>query len=186
MGGRETRPCDCEPAPWAPATWRDLWRRPRWRVVARALPWVVGVLLVGAIAVPNMRGACVNWNDVSAYWTLTTVARSQDEFRRSGVLDLDGDGRAEFGSFRELSGAAPARGGDRVLRPLVLSGAFRTLDAGDAVVRPGYRFRMYVPARDGSWVAVDAEPGDASADGAERAFLCYAGPNDWVTGPPQH
>lgn len=97
---------------------------------------------------PFRRSGCGGSNEVSAVSTLRNIAGSQAQFQAATVVDLDGDGAGEPGTFLELSGAAPLRGRGIVLQPPVLSGVFRTADAAGIVSRSGYLFRMHLRRSD--------------------------------------
>lgn len=70
-----------------------------------------------------------------------------------------------------------------VLVPPVLSGAFRNVDADHTVPRSGYRFRIFLPGRDGENVAETSGTGLAEGvtdpDRAELGWRAYA----WPTHP---
>ena len=74
------------------------------------------------------------------------------------------------GNTRRVSGA---------LNPPVLSGAFRTMDENDSVKRAGYRFRIFLPGRDGDTVAETRDGlagGATDPDAAELRWSVYAWP----------
>jgi len=164
-----------------PAVWQDWGVWPRRRTLVRALPWALGVLLLVGIAIPNLTSATHCGNGIAARSTLHIVAIAQQQFRDAALIDVDGDGCGEFGSFLELSGAVELRGRDRVLNPPVLSGTFRSLNARGDVSRSGYLFRVYLLAEGGVWVPADPLPDDIATDAAETAFLCYAWPMKYGT-----
>jgi hypothetical protein len=113
--------------------------------------------------------------------TLKNVAAAELEFRDAAHVDRDGDSLGEFGSFRELAGAANLRranadsGAPLPLSVPLLSSAFATLVDG-CVERSGYRFRLHLPSGDGTFVSDAFER--ACANTAETRFCVYA----WPTG----
>lgn len=102
---------------------------------------------------------------------------AMEEFRAAGALDSVADGRFEFATFLELSGARWVRGTESHLRPPLLSGAFRNLDERGRVRRSGYFFRIRLPGRDGGAVCEFA----GRADGRPRG--CCGPSNDPVAAP---
>ncbi|MCB9918632.1 MAG: hypothetical protein H6832_09535 [Planctomycetes bacterium] len=119
-------------------------------------------------------------NESAAIATLRNVASAQAQCQACGVIDVDGDGRGEFGFFGELSGAQPLRespsrstdAAPRRMAPPVLSGAFgRVFDRGSAQ-RSGYWFRIYLPSTAG--VPIDeATMRDGAKVDPERAEISW-------------
>lgn len=123
-------------------------------------------------AIPNFGpgGGRLNPNESTAIATLENIASAQEQFRRRGSIDRDGDGLGEYGWFAELAGGAEP----------VLSHAFAAPVDG-CVTRSGYRFRMWLPTGNGAWAhAGQAVPSDR--DGAEQHFGVHAWPIDKATG----
>ena len=117
-------------------------------------------------------------------------------------MDLDGDGRGEFGSFRELSGAVWPRvpeaadstaespptgvpsgalrvGTGELLNPPVLSGALRTINSSGHVMRSGWLFCIYLPTRAGGTITADLDAlmeewSVVDPDAAELTYVVYA------------
>jgi hypothetical protein len=121
--------------------------------------------------------------ETSTISSLSFIHSAQQQFRDAACLDEDRDGRGEYGSLVELAGAAPVRGTDRAVQPL-LSGAFRQLDAGGEAGRSGYRIRVFLPAREGG--ALGGGPagipaGASDPDRCEATWCAYAWPAkfDW-------
>lgn len=121
-------------------------------------------------------------NEVSSISTLRNISSSQAQFRAAAVVDEDRDGRGEFGTFADLSGAERPRGRDAMLNPPVLSGAFRTRTLRGEVARARYLFQIWLPSRDGSFVTEalhDIGAGVLDPDAAETHWRCYAWPSKY-------
>ncbi|MCA8969835.1 MAG: hypothetical protein KDC95_08635, partial [Planctomycetes bacterium] len=96
-------------------------------------------------------------NESAAIATLKNVALGQAQVQASGVIDIDGDGKGEFGFFGEMSGALPIRestlgstdAAPKRIIPPVLSGAFCAVTDHGSVQRSGYWYRMYLPSESG-------------------------------------
>jgi len=107
-----------------------------------------GLLMMAAIAVPNLQQARVEANEAAAVSTLRAIQTAEHTFRSNGLRDDDGDGDGEFGFLGELLGQPrPGEKRARSATPLV-SGGFQR--QGSDYSRGGYRFRVYLPAEDGS------------------------------------
>lgn len=139
-------------------------------------------VLLAAVAVPMlMPGPLVcgpiNGNESAAIATLKNLSSAQQEFARLRAVDLDGDGRGEFGAFGELSGAAMLReqswrsGPSRRLATPLLSAAFGSPIAG-RVQRSGYCFQIWLQTAGGAWCGSDA------ARGPTEHWCAYAWPAD--------
>ena len=107
-----------------------------------------GLVTMAAIAVPNLRQARVETNEAAAVATLRAIHTAQQTFRTNALRDQDGDGDGEYGFLGELLGQPrPGEKRARSATPLV-SGGFQK--QGRDYTRGGYRFRIYLPAEDGS------------------------------------
>ena len=138
----------------------------------RSIDWYPPVTL--------LRPRCHGGNETSAISTLRNISSSQEQFRHAGAVDEDGDGLGEFGTFADLSGGKAPRGRDAVLSPPVLSGAFRTCSLLGEVTRSGYHIRLWLPAKDGSFVSEgrrNVGAGVLDADAAETRWRVYAWPS---------
>jgi len=126
--------------------------------VTRARILVASALAVLAVAaaVPWFGPRCVMRNDLSAWATLRNIWSAQSELRQAKRIDTDRDGEGEFGYLAELSGRAALPGSDRGLTTPYMGTAFRIVRPDGAVARAGYRFRVFLPAADGTGVR---EPG---------------------------
>ena len=113
--------------------------------------------------------------------TLRKIALAQEHFSRQRWIDVDRDGRGEFGYLQELCGIAwrDARRGDRAPRlDPVLGESVRS--AFGIASWGGYAFLLYLP---GSRLAVPesdplppATPPGVTADRQERHWVAYAWP----------
>jgi type II secretory pathway pseudopilin PulG len=121
------------------------------------------VLLVLAVAVlvvtPRLfRRTCEGGNETAAVATLWNLISTQEEFREARLVDLDGDGRGEFGTFLEMTGSiglrADANGTTRgpTLHPAILSPSLATVNAAGVVTKAGYAFAIFLPGKGGPWV----------------------------------
>ncbi len=125
-----------------------------------------------------------NANESAAIATLKNISSAQAQCQASGVIDTDGDGAGEFGSFGELSGAMPIRGSHGVTRitPPVLSAAFGNVKDG-VVVRSGYVFRMFLPQTPQGLCVAEAPDGGSDrlgvdSDLSEVVWRAYAWPTE--------
>jgi len=140
---------------------------------------IVGVL--AGIAVPTLLSARGAADETSALATMQRIVATQVQFQQSGRLDTDDDGTGEYGGFLELSGRLPGRQAS-VLKPALLTGSFRTLNAAGEASRGAYLFRLYLPDSSGTGVgepqAGFTDDGTIDADRAESGWCCYAWPVD--------
>jgi len=144
---------------------------------------VVTIALLGPVAIVFMPHRCarLNANETAAIATLRNLASAQEQFRGIRAVDLDRDGRGEYGTFRELSAGGFLRGDELLgrLHPPHLSGAFRTVGSAGEVNRSGYYFRIYLPGADGVPHCPD-RPGAGydrvNADLAEEHWFAHAWP----------
>jgi hypothetical protein len=131
-------------------------RGPRWLPI---LGVVVGVGVVAAVAIPRLRGpSSVYRNDTAALATLRNLASVQEQFRDAAAVDVDGDGRGEFGTLGEMTGAAGLRrdaSGGRRDQPLdvpMLSPSLANVSNAGIVTKAGYAFAVFLPAPGGRWI----------------------------------
>jgi hypothetical protein len=112
-------------------------------------------------------------NESAAIATLKNISSAQCQCQASGVIDVNKNGAGEFGTFAELTGRDPVRGGKAPIAPPVLSTALGKVEDG-VVVRSGYCFRMFLPGKDGAAVAeLDKGGPDAAAIDAARAEVVW-------------
>lgn len=144
---------------------------------------VVGLMGVGLVDFGH--GCCCrrNANESAAIATLKNVASSQAQLHDAVAIDVDGDGRGEYGWLAELAGAVPVRAGPRQephrLTPPLLSASFAAVRDG-GVRRSGYVFAVFLPGVGGTWLGEAAHGGGegrhVDTDAAEQRWLAYAWP----------
>ena len=120
---------------------------------ARLLRSLLGLTAIGLAllagffaAIPHFPGGARPWsNDAAAIATCKNLAAAQARFRERRVLDSDGDGRGEFGSFLDLARADPPE----------LPASFKKLvpmpDGSPAVRRSGFLFQVHVIEPESAW-----------------------------------
>ena len=74
----------------------------------------------------------------------------------------------KYGTFAELSGDAVLRGGGKPLATPLLAGVFRDPGPDGTVVRSGYRFRLWLPGRNGAAIHETGRPPAALEVGPRR------------------
>jgi hypothetical protein len=137
---------------------------------------VVCVVFAMTVAVPIDHGGG-HGNDAAAIAILRNLSSAQAAFQRYVAADRDGDGRGEFGGFRELSGAVKLSGEERAFDPPLLSGAFRRPLADGRVSRSGYFFRIYLATNTGTGFSPDdVRAGGRALTPGEDHWCCYAWP----------
>ena len=136
------------------------------------------IAIIAAIAIPNLLSARLNSNETAAIATLRNIISAQSQFQSTARADVNNNGVGEFGFFGEMSGAVGVRGG-AVLRPPVLSTAFRSVSAEGTVTRSGYNFVIGMADAAGNGLP-EAPGGGAPAgidpDLGETTWACYAWP----------
>ena len=143
------------------------------------------VAIIASIAIPNLLSARKNANESAAIATLKSLISTQAGMQGMGAMDVNNNGRGEFGFFAELAGVSPLRvdqaggiGGAPVTPQLMP--AFGNVING-RVPRSGYFFRVYLPATGTGAPAGEAATGGASgvsidAALAESIWCAYAWP----------
>lgn len=140
------------------------------------------VVIIAAIAVPNLLSARVTSNEGSAIGTLKALSSAQAQCSNRKFIDLDADGSGEFGFFGEISGAIPPRNtpGIAMLPPL-MAASFRLITSG-WTTHSGYFYMIYLPDAGGIGLAEDpANYANVDPDLSETAWCCYAWPGDLGT-----
>jgi prepilin-type N-terminal cleavage/methylation domain-containing protein len=69
---------------------------------------VAVIVIIAAIAVPNLLRARLAANESAAVGALRTISSAQHTFQGSTGADVDGDGIGEYGTLVQLSNAVPA------------------------------------------------------------------------------
>ena len=153
----------------------------RWALI------VLGVAALVAVAIPNILEPKVSWADTSSIAALRNLASVQADFRKRALVDGDGDGIGEFGTFGEMTrtcglrkdSTGTARGA--LLSVAVLSPVFTNVSADGIATRSLYCFRILLPAKGGGW-SREGPPGapmsaPVDSDGAEARWCAYAWPD---------
>ena len=135
------------------------------------------IAVIASIAVPNLLSSKLVSNETAAIATMRAISSAQFQFQTSSVLDLNSDGGSEFGTLRELGGLDPVRGTSAPLAIGLLSKSAAITDLTGGVTLKGYRFRMFLPAADGTGVVATAANA-AQFDPAlsQRYWTCVAWP----------
>jgi len=144
------------------------------------------IAIIAAIAIPNLLSARLNSNETAAIATLRNIISAQAQFQSTSRADVNNNGVGEYGSFGEMSGNHPVRGG-RTLNPPVLSTAFRMVSANGTVSRSGYLFQIWLPGAAGAGVAefagggagTDGDGAGIDSDIAETTWCAYAWPTNY-------
>ena len=146
-------------------------------------------------------------NEAAAAETLRKLQVAQASFRAQRVVDADGDGKGEAGTWMELAGVAVPRGGfspasgERAAgsdfsgpgsargKP-ALDAAFGAVDGDGTLEREGYLFRIFLPDDRAAEAGFVHETGPADAPGiagdslrvgvdlAETVWMAYAWPKE--------
>ena len=121
---------------------------------------VIGIIaIVAAISIPNLLASKLNANETAAIATMRHIVSSQAQIAATARIDADRDGRGEYGTFLELSGAVGVRQGfvagppaasdfsrkGELLNPPILSSLFARVDANGFTTKAGYAFLLYLP-----------------------------------------
>ena len=143
-----------------------------------------GLAMVAAIAIPSMHAARLEANESVAIAALRSIHTAQETFRTSVIRDADGDGEGEYAYIGELlGGPRPGEKNTRAHRALMSGQWMRK--KGD-FIRGGYRFRVYLPAEDGSPIGENAKASRikrVDGDLAETVVVVLAWPvSEGITG----
>jgi hypothetical protein len=128
--------------------------------------------------------ARIHANQFATVALLRNISAAQAQFQAAAAVDEDNDGTGEFGTFGEMSGAIPLRGGTGgwTLNPPVLSEKHKKVHPDGTSRRNGYRFRIFLP--DAAGHGVPEAPGGGmpagkvSPDLAECHYAVYAWPDE--------
>ena len=75
------------------------------------------IAIIAAIAIPNLLAAKVSSNETAALASLRSLFSSEAQMSVSSRIDNDNDGKGEFGTIMEMSGAVGLRKGFSVGPP---------------------------------------------------------------------
>jgi prepilin-type N-terminal cleavage/methylation domain-containing protein len=116
------------------------------------------IAIIAAIAIPNLLAAKLTSNETAAIATLRTIVSAQAQISTSSKIDADLDGRGEYGTFAEMTGATGVRrayivasGGSDFsalgakMNPPVLTSVMARTDAQGFASKAGYAFMIYLP-----------------------------------------
>lgn len=165
----------------AEAPEEELVASPRRTGLARLLMTVSLTLMALAfVAIPSFQSPSTPEAEMQlAVAALRHLHEQQLRFADAALADVDGDGRGEFGSLSELSGAVPVRGGEQWLDPPWISTRFAAEREQGALRRGNYHYEVWLPAVGGAWIPgreATHAPARIDTDRAERYFLIYAWP----------
>jgi len=117
------------------------------------------IAIVAAIAIPNLLSAKLSSNETSAVATLRNLVSAQATLGVSARIDADQDGKGEFATFLEMSGAVGIRKGffpgtppssdfsakGNAMSPAPLSAAFASVDPVGFASKSGYAYMVFLP-----------------------------------------
>ena len=147
-------------------------------MLAREAVRIEGAVARLTVSRQQLHRARVHRNESAAIATLKNISSAQAQCQAMGIIDVNQNGAGEYGTFAELTGRDPVRGGAKPIVPPVLSVAFAKIEAGVAT-RSGYHFRLFLPAKDGTALPeLDRGGPDAGVDAAqsETVWCLYAWP----------
>ena len=156
------------------------------------------IAVIAAISLPNLLAAKQNANEVAAQALMRNLFSCQTQISVVGRIDTDSDGKGEFGTFLELSGAVGVRRGftpgppatsdfsvkGAPMNPSVLSAVFANVSTVGFASKSGYAFIIYLPdAAAPAGYVHEAGPataaglsGNVGVDASEAAWCAYAQP----------
>ncbi|MEZ6037580.1 MAG: type II secretion system protein [Planctomycetota bacterium] len=138
---------------------------------------VIGVL--ASVAVPNLLSSRVAANETAVIATLRAVATAQAQFITTSVLDTDGNGIGEYGTFGELGALEPLRGGTTPIGRNLLSASVAKVEPTGWASHHGFHFAMYLPDASGAGVpALAANAATIDARLSQGRWTCIAWPNN--------
>ncbi len=162
------------------------------------------IAIIAAISIPNLLSAKVNANETAARATLRNLVSTQAQVSVTGKIDADNDGKGEYGTFLEMSGAVGTRKGyvpgppgtvdfsvkGTQLSPAPLSAAFSSVNGNGFATKSGYCFVILLPdASSPSDFVYETGPaasagfaggtGTVGVDASETVWCAYAQPMQW-------
>jgi hypothetical protein len=153
--------------------------------LAELIVVLTGVALAATVAIPQLLSSRLAANEAAAAATLREITTAEMQFRKARRVDLDDDGRGEFGYLKELSAVVGVRtapdgaqvGG--VVDPPFLAPGFRAINAHGELMRSGYLFHVFLPGKGGVGVGeTELFPvrEEIDSDLAATTWCCYAWP----------
>ncbi len=91
------------------------------RISAGLVITLAAIAAAGVCAIRLLSPQCVGNNEPSAWAALGIIAGAQRQFHAAAGVDLDRDGRGEFGTLAEMSGAVALAGHDAVIQDVLLT-----------------------------------------------------------------
>jgi hypothetical protein len=126
--------------------------------------------------------AGVRASESAARTTLKVLSSAAAQFWAASLVDEDGDGKGEFGTFSEMSGALPLRRNKVKANPPLLSAPFKTQADDGTFLRDGYRYALWLPGPGGVGVRETKHglaAGRTDPNLAEQYWVCYAWPEEF-------
>jgi len=156
------------------------------------------IAVIAAISLPNLLASKQNANQVAALATMRNLVSCQAQVGVAAKIDADKDGKGEYATFLEMSGAVGVRKGftagppstsdfsakGEVMNPTHLSSTFSVVTPTGFATKSGYVFTILLPDG-GSPAGFAHEAGPAASaslsapvgvDLAETAWCAYAQP----------
>jgi prepilin-type N-terminal cleavage/methylation domain-containing protein len=164
---------------------------------------VVAILaIIASLSIPNLLASKMNANETAALATMRNLVSAQAQLAVTARIDADNDGKGEYGTFLEMSGAVGVRKGfapgspsssnftvkGEVLNPPVLSSVFANLTTQGFTTKSGYAFMILLPdaSSPAAYVHETGGPGlpagfsggtgSVGCDASETTFCAYAQP----------
>jgi len=159
------------------------------------------IAIIAAIAIPNLLAAKVNANETAAIATLRNLVSSEAQISVASRIDTDNDGKGEYGTLLEMTGAVGIRKGytpgtpassdfsvkGGVLNPAVLSSVIARVDPQGYATKSGYAIIVFLPdsgatadfvheVGPATSVSLTGGSGKIGTDLAETTWCAYAQP----------
>lgn len=135
------------------------------------------IVTLATVAVPNYLSSRALANEAAAIGTLRSISSAQSAFRSATLIDRDGDGEGEFGTLRELTGAATLLASTERLNPPALPPSLAGVDNAGRALKSGYWFALYLPDSAGLGLPESAaNRSGVDGDFAESHWTCLAWP----------
>ena len=127
------------------------------------------ITTIASITIPNLLASRIVANETAAIAAMKALVSAQSALQAGGRIDVDENGRGEYGCLGEMTGLTPLRGTNGLLAPAALSSTFGFIN-GSQVVRKGFVFQVFLPGPGGVGVAEDPTGGFANAAAVEARF----------------
>lgn len=117
------------------------------------------IAVIAAISLPNLLASKQNANEVAAIALMRNLVSCQAQIAVVAKIDADTDGKGEYGTFLEMSGAVGVRKGftpgppatsdftskGMPMNPSVLSSLFANINSTGFATKSGYAFMIFLP-----------------------------------------